>query len=148
MRQRTKHVGTLPSSTIPTIDLPEDPKRWSPTHLSTYLSSTLRGAGAGEVPDQVTRDITVFFREKQITGKTFLRLNEGDLEGYVFFFFLVFPSFFLSTFLPSANNWIETQVRTPTTYHTHPLSASRSLRQNVLRDQMGGSSRAISFSTR
>ena len=48
----------------------------------------------GEVPDHVTRDIIAFVKEKQITGKTFLRLNEGDLEGYVFFF----PSFSFSTY--------------------------------------------------
>ena len=102
MRQSTKRADTLPSSTIPNLELPEDPKTWSPTHLSAYLSSTLPGAGGGEVPDQVTRDIIAFVKEKQITGKTFLRLNEGDLEGYVFFFF----SFsFLFLFLPNANHW-------------------------------------------
>ena len=88
MRQRTKRADTLPSSTIPNLELPEDPKTWSPTHLSVYLSSTLRGAGGGEVSDQVAREIIAFVNDKQITGKTFLRLNEGDLEGYVFFFFL------------------------------------------------------------
>ena len=87
MRQRTKRADTLPPSTVPNLELPEDPKTWSPTHLSAYLSSTLHGAGAVEVSDQVTRDIIAFVKEKQITGKTFLRLNEGDLEGYVFFFY-------------------------------------------------------------
>ena len=38
------------------------------------------------------RDITVFIKEKQTMGKTFLRLNEGELEGYVFFLSLVFVS--------------------------------------------------------
>ena len=80
MRQRTKRADTLPSSTVPNLQLPEDPKAWSPIHLSAYLS-TLCGAGAGELPDQVTRDIIAFVKEKQITGKSFLRLNEGDLEG-------------------------------------------------------------------
>jgi hypothetical protein len=42
-------------------------------------------------------DITVFVEEKQITGKTFMRLNEGDLEGYVFFF----PVFLLYLFFVS-----------------------------------------------
>ena len=95
MRQRTKRADTLPSSTIPNLELPEAPKAWSPIHLSAYLSSTLRGAGGGEVPDQVARDIIAFVKEKQIPGKTFLRLNEGNLEGYVFFLsflFFVFTS--------------------------------------------------------
>ena len=95
MCQRTKRADTLPSSTTPNLELPEDPNTWSPTHLSAYLSSTLRGPGSGEVPDQVTRDIIAFVKEKQITGMTFLRLNEGDLEGYVFSF---------SLFLPNAND--------------------------------------------
>ena len=34
----------------------------------------------------MTRDLIAFVKEKQITGKTFLRLNEGDLEGYVFYY--------------------------------------------------------------
>ena len=91
VRRRTESADTLPLSTIPTLELPEDPKTWSPTHLSAYLSSTLHGAGAGELPDQGTRVITAFVKEKQITGKTYLRLNEGALEGYVFLFSLVLP---------------------------------------------------------
>ena len=90
VRRRTKSVDTLPLSTIPTLELPEDPKT-SATHLSAYLSSTLRGAGAGELPDQVTRDLIAFVKEKQITEKTFFRLNEGDLEGYVFLLPWFFP---------------------------------------------------------
>ena len=110
VRRRTESADTLPLSTIPTLELPEDPKTWSPTHLSAYLSSTLHGARAGELPDQVTRDITAFVKEKQITRKTFLRLNEGDLEGYVFIFSLVLPCFLflfiLRYGLHISNNWI------------------------------------------
>jgi hypothetical protein len=36
MRRRSKRADTLPSSTIPALELPEDPKTWSPTHLSAY----------------------------------------------------------------------------------------------------------------
>ena len=50
------------------------------------------------------RDIIAFVKEKQIAGKSFLRLNEGDLEGSVFFF----SSF--SLFLPNANDWFESKV--------------------------------------
>ena len=63
-------ADALPSSSIPALELPENPKTWSPTHQSAYLSSTLCGAGAREVPDQLTRHITAFVKEKQITGKT------------------------------------------------------------------------------
>ena len=103
MRQRTKRADTLPSSTIPNLELPEVPKTWSPTHLSAYLSFRLRGTGAEEVSDQVMRDIIAFVKEKQITGKSFLRLNEGDLEG------TCFPSP-LSLFLPNANDWFESKA--------------------------------------
>jgi hypothetical protein len=56
----------------------------------TPIRPHLLHTGAGEDPDQVTRDITEFVKEKQIAEKTFLRLNQGDLEGYVLFFSLLF----------------------------------------------------------
>ncbi|EDR07290.1 uncharacterized protein LACBIDRAFT_388494 [Laccaria bicolor S238N-H82] len=105
MRPRTKRADTLPSSSIPTLELPEDPKTWSPTHLAAYLSSPLRG---GEVP---TREIVAFVKERQMTGKMFLRLNEGDLES----------------------------SELPKPHQAHLLSASRSLRQNALRGRIWGS---------
>ena len=39
--------------------------------LITYLSSTLCGAGTGEVPDQLTHVITAFVKERHIRGKLF-----------------------------------------------------------------------------
>ena len=39
----------------------------------------------------MTRDLIAFVKEKQITEKKFLRLNEGDLEGYVFLLPWFFP---------------------------------------------------------
>ena len=56
----------------------------------------------------MTYDITAFVKEKQITGKTFLRLNEGDLEGYVFFLSLVL--LFLFLVFTYANDWIESKA--------------------------------------
>ena len=76
----------------------------------------------------MTRDIIAFVKEKQITGKTFLRLNEGDLEGYVSFFLF---SFYL---MSSLNQRFEL----PKTHHPILLPASRSLRQNVLRGRIWG----------
>lgn len=57
-----------------------------------------------------SRVISLFVKKKQITGKPFLRLNEGDLAGYEFFFFLVLLFLFLVLFLPSANNWFESEI--------------------------------------
>ena len=80
------------SALIPFLRLPYPPSSYQKTpkhghqHLFTYLSFR---AGAGEVPDQVTPDITGFVTKKQITEKMFLTLNEGDLDRYVFFLFLV-----------------------------------------------------------
>ena len=56
----------------------------------------------------MTRDITAF-KEKQIAGKT-LRLDEGDVEGYVFFFSLALLFSFLFLYLSRANNWTESKV--------------------------------------
>ena len=75
---------------MPNLELPEDPKTWSPA-APIRLPFTLCGTGAGEVPDQLTRDILASVKEKQITEKTFPRLNQGALEGYVFLFSLVLP---------------------------------------------------------
>ena len=66
VRRRTKRADTLPSSTVPTLELPEDPKTSSISNLFAY-PITLRGAGIGEVPDQATHDINAFVKEKQIT---------------------------------------------------------------------------------
>ena len=106
MRQRTKRADTLPSSTMPNLELPEDPKTWSSTHLSAYLSSTLRGAGAGEVPDQLTRDTTAFVNYTD-TGEDVFS-HEDDFDRYLPFLSLVFAlSLLLFLFLPSANIWFE-----------------------------------------
>ena len=84
----------------------EDPKIWSLIHLSVYFSSTLRGAGAGEVPDQLTRDTTAFVNYTD-TGEDVFS-NEGDFDRYLPFLSLVFSlSLLLFLFLPSANIWFE-----------------------------------------
>ena len=134
--RRTERADTLHSSTMPTLELPENLKTWSPTYQSAYLSSTLCGAGAGEVPDQLTRDIIASAKKKQITEKTFLRLNEGALEGYVFLFSLILP--FLSFFFIYVTGYIfliiglDLKVRTANNTPHPPLCASRSQRQNMV----------------
>ncbi|KAJ3495234.1 hypothetical protein NLJ89_g10658 [Agrocybe chaxingu] len=87
-RRRGQRAETLPSSTGPpevsppaNLDLPEDPKTWTPSQLSTNLASTLR-AGNADLPQPVAKDIAAFVRENRITGKAFMRLSEDDLIQY------------------------------------------------------------------
>jgi len=102
------------------------------TSQHAYLSSTLCRAGDGEVPEQVTRDTTMFLKEKQITGKKFLRLN-GFGQVRVF----LFPGSSLSLiflFLPSAIGYEGPNYLQP----TNLLSAFHSLHQNVEQGWIGG----------
>ena len=80
-RRRGQRAETLPSSAAPPIqnlDLPDDPKTWTPSQLSKYLSTTLR-AGDANMPAPVAKDIAKFISDNRITGKTFLRFSEDDL---------------------------------------------------------------------
>ncbi|GAA5873640.1 hypothetical protein JCM3774_005002 [Rhodotorula dairenensis] len=54
--------------------LPSNPKHWRPSHLSLYLSATL------SLPPPVREDITAFIVTSALSGRTFLRLREADLE--------------------------------------------------------------------
>ncbi|TNY17697.1 hypothetical protein DMC30DRAFT_405165 [Rhodotorula diobovata] len=54
--------------------LPPNPKLWLPSHLSLYLSSTM------SLPPPMRADITAFIRSSRLSGRTFLRLRESDLE--------------------------------------------------------------------
>lgn len=98
--RRTKRADTLPTFpseqpspglellTIPD-DLPPNPKLWTPSQLSTYLTTALRVTsqakigqpGAVPLPIRVAKDIAAFTRSRMITGRMFLRLTEADLEG-------------------------------------------------------------------
>lgn len=90
--KRPKHAETLPF-TIPDSDvtpvkledLPTNPKLWTPSQLSSYLTTALR-LRSGEVmslPLPVARDIAAFVKESKINGRLFLRLSEQDLEQSV-----------------------------------------------------------------
>ncbi|KDQ19283.1 hypothetical protein BOTBODRAFT_170400 [Botryobasidium botryosum FD-172 SS1] len=95
--QRLKRSGTLPVYPTPEkIDreamseslrasdiagLPQNPKLWTPTHLSVYLSSALRLKGGGSVPNRVAQDIAGFVVQQKLTGKSFLRLTDEDLDS-------------------------------------------------------------------
>jgi hypothetical protein len=79
---RVQRAYSLPQE----IKLPEDPKRWTPAEVSIYLTSNLNaaaGAGGHDLPTPVAHDIATFVKDKKITGRRFLRLNEVDLEESV-----------------------------------------------------------------
>ncbi|KAF9526331.1 hypothetical protein CPB83DRAFT_908443 [Crepidotus variabilis] len=110
--RRNQRAETLPSSVgapVQHVDLPDDPKSWTPSQVSTYLSSTLR-AGSANLPGPVAKDIATFIRERRITGRIFLRLSEDDLI----------------------------QFGVNQLWRTTLLTASRGLRQTILRGRIWG----------
>ncbi|KAF8149095.1 hypothetical protein B0H34DRAFT_811661 [Crassisporium funariophilum] len=116
-RRRGGRADTLPSADSPfnaqKLELPDDPKAWTPAQVSEYLVSALHvgnGIAGGELPAPIVHDISKFVRDKKITGRSFLRLSEHDLEGY------------------GINQLWRTTL----------LSASRSLRQNILSGRIWG----------
>lgn len=62
------------------LALPENPKLWTPSHLSTYLTSTLRFKEDAALPERIAQDIAHFVYEHKLTGRVFLRLTESDLN--------------------------------------------------------------------
>ncbi|KAJ8692175.1 hypothetical protein PTI98_009512 [Pleurotus ostreatus] len=94
------------------VDLPANPKLWTPSQLATYLATALR-VRSGEslqLPAPVARDIAAFVKTSKITGKEFLRFNEQDLNDY------------------GINKLWSTAL----------FAASRTLRQNVLKGRIWG----------
>ncbi|CAL1715882.1 unnamed protein product [Somion occarium] len=125
--RRTKRADTLPSFPAPytpaTVsvtldDLPSNPKLWSPSQLSSYLVTALRVTSTSKseeiapisLPARVAIDIATFVRDARMTGRTFLRLNEEDLDV-----------------MNVNKKWREAL-----------LIASRNLRQNVLKGRIWG----------
>ena len=95
--RRAKRADTLPVfpvstpalSALPSVeDLPDNPKLWTPSQLATYLATALRMTSNGKpgdiesigLPPLVAKDIAAFAKGARIGGRTFLRLNEEDLE--------------------------------------------------------------------
>lgn len=78
-------------------DLPTNPKLWTPTQLSSYLTTALRvrSGEAMSLPLPVARDIAAFIKESKINGRLFLRLCEQDLDQSV--------SQTINTMIPSSN---------------------------------------------
>ncbi|KZT73456.1 hypothetical protein DAEQUDRAFT_743004 [Daedalea quercina L-15889] len=96
--RRTKRADTLPTfpsneHTLELLAIPEDlptnPKVWTSSQLSMYLTTALRitsqvktgQPGAVPLPVRVAKDIAAFTRSRMITGRMFLRLTEADLES-------------------------------------------------------------------
>lgn len=83
---RTKRAETLPtlpqSPPIKLEDLPSNPKAWTFSQLSSYLTTALRVRSGDSLPlpVPVARDITNFVKDAKLDGRTFLRLTESDLE--------------------------------------------------------------------
>ncbi|RPD54801.1 hypothetical protein L226DRAFT_263814 [Lentinus tigrinus ALCF2SS1-7] len=122
-RSETLPIIPLPSQTLtaptPSVDdLPDNPKLWTPSQLATYLTTALRMSSNGKpgeiepigLPALVAKDIAAFTKNARIGGRTFLRLNEEDLEG-----------------LGMNKKWRDAL-----------LTAARNLRQNVLKGRIWG----------
>ncbi|KAI0711850.1 hypothetical protein C8T65DRAFT_182928 [Cerioporus squamosus] len=122
-RSETLPIIPLPRQTltapVPSVeDLPDNPKLWTPSQLATYLTTALRMTSTGKpgeiesigLPSLVAKDIAAFTKNARIGGRTFLRLNEEDLEG-----------------LGMNKKWRDAL-----------LTAARNLRQNVLKGRIWG----------
>ncbi|PVF95301.1 hypothetical protein CPB86DRAFT_764237 [Serendipita vermifera] len=90
--------------------LPDNPKAWTPSQLSTYLSSALRFKGGGSLPAPVAKDIAAFTLRERLGGRAFLRLSEENLVS-----------------MGVNKLWREAM-----------LSASRTLRKKVLKGRIWG----------
>lgn len=59
-----------------------NPKIWTPTQLSVYLSSALRMKGGAKLPVPVARDIGLLVMKEHLSGRAFLRMKKEDYEAY------------------------------------------------------------------
>lgn len=105
----------MPTPQPPSLDdLPPNPKLWTPAQLSSYLVTALRIRSSSDdgvvLPDRVAKDIATFVKHARITGRTFLRLSEEDLNS-----------------MDVNKKWGEAL-----------LISSRDLRQNVLKGRIWG----------
>ncbi|KAL0945284.1 hypothetical protein HGRIS_000792 [Hohenbuehelia grisea] len=94
------------------VDLPANPKLWTPSQLASYLATALRvrSGDALQLPAPVARDIAAFVRDARITGKVFLRITDNELEDF------------------GVNKLWASAL----------LGASRTLRQNILKGRIWG----------
>lgn len=72
--------GDQPVSTESHEDLPLNPKAWTPSQLSVYLTTALRVRSGERPPERVARDIASWVRREGVGGRTFLRWTDEDLR--------------------------------------------------------------------
>lgn len=70
--------NTLPVE--PEEDLPPNPKIWTPSQLSSYLTRALRVRSGERPPERVAQDITSWVRREGVSGRTFLRWTDQNLK--------------------------------------------------------------------
>ncbi|KAH8984370.1 hypothetical protein EDB86DRAFT_2963342 [Lactarius hatsudake] len=115
---RRQRADTLPTylantdgvSAEPEEDLPHNPKAWTPSQLSVYLTAALRVRSGARLPERVARDITSWVRREAVTGRSFLRWTDEDLKA----------------------------LGVNTLWRGALLAAARNLRQNMLRGRLWG----------
>jgi hypothetical protein len=64
----------------PEEDLPPNPKIWTPSQLSVYLTRALRVRSGERPPERVAHDITSWVRREGVSGRTFLRWTDENLK--------------------------------------------------------------------
>ncbi|KAH9017291.1 hypothetical protein EDB84DRAFT_1276592 [Lactarius hengduanensis] len=115
-RQRADTLPTYLANTVdgvsaePEEDLPHNPKAWTPSQLSVYLTTALRVRSGARLPERVGRDITSWVRREAVTGRAFLRWTDEDLKA----------------------------LGVNTLWRGALLTAARNLRQNMLRGRLWG----------
>jgi hypothetical protein len=86
---RRPRADTLPTyltdkdntlSAEPEEDLPPNPKIWTPSQLSVYLTRALRVRSGERPPERVAHDITLWVRREGVSGRTFLRWTDENLK--------------------------------------------------------------------
>ncbi len=86
---RRPRADTLPSylvnkdgalSAEPEEDLPLNPKTWTPSQLSVYLTKALRVRSGERPPERVAHDIALWVRREGVSGRTFLRWTDQSLK--------------------------------------------------------------------
>lgn len=97
LKSKMRASETLPSlftpkSTAPTatpdtyeatakvLGLPQNPKYWSPTNLSLYIGTVLSAKRGGPLPDNVLRDVQIYFIREKVSGRQFMRFSEDDMD--------------------------------------------------------------------
>jgi hypothetical protein len=86
---RRPRADTLPTyltdkdstlSVEPEEDLPPNPKLWTPSQLSVYLTRALRVRSGERPPERVAHDITSWVRREGVSGRNFLRWTDENLK--------------------------------------------------------------------